>query len=165
MKRWLASLVLVLLVALDQITKFWAKAYLEGKDALVIIKNILEFRYLEGGNTGAAFGILQGNTFFLGMVSLIVFLVLLVLLYKMAANPRHKFLCWCLVFMAAGAVGNCIDRLVNGYVVDFIYFKAIDFPIFNVADIYVTLSALVLLLLVAFSKEENEEKQEVQENE
>ena len=65
-------------------------------------------------------------------------------------NKRFVYLDWILVFMSAGAIGNLIDRISQQFVVDFLYFKLIDFPIFNVADIYVTCSAILLLILGVF---------------
>lgn len=159
MKKWIAAVMLVVLVAIDQITKYVAKAFLEGKESFAIIKNVLELQYLEGGNTGAAFGLFAGKTIALGFVSLVVFFILLFAIYKFSKNPKNFWLCLSLVVMAAGALGNCIDRFVNQYVIDFIYFKCIDFPIFNVADCYVTISAVVIFLLVAFSKDEEKEKE------
>ena len=65
-------------------------------------------------------------------------------------NKRFVYLDWILVFMSAGAIGNLIDRISQQFVVDFLYFKLIDFPIFNVADIYVTCSVILLLILGVF---------------
>ena len=80
-------------------------------------------------DTGAAFGIFSGKTIFLGIVSLVVSVVLLYVYFKIVKKPEYKWISWCIIFMCAGALGNCIDRLVNQYVIDFIYFKLIDFPI------------------------------------
>ena len=80
-------------------------------------------------------------------------------------DKQESKVSWCLIFMIAGAVGNCIDRLLNQYVIDFIYFKWIDFPIFNVADIYVTVSAIVMFLMILFMKEKTDsEDDEVRQN-
>jgi signal peptidase II len=153
MKKWFGIITMLVLVFFDQCTKYIAKASLEGKNAIELMKGVLEFQYLEGGNTGAAFGIFSGKTVFLGVVSLIVSIILLCVYFHIAKKAEYKWISWCIIFMCAGALGNCIDRLVNHYVIDFIYFKCIDFPIFNVADCYVTLSAIALFLLIAFSKE------------
>ncbi|MCI8407646.1 MAG: signal peptidase II [Lachnospiraceae bacterium] len=158
MKKWLAGIILVFLVIIDQVTKYIAKLYLEGQDAFSVFPNIFEFCYLEGGNTGAAFGLFRGNTFLLSIISLVVFLVIVGCFWHISKKPQNKWLSFCLVFMAAGAFGNWIDRFFRGYVIDFLYFKLIDFPIFNVADCYVTISAIILIVLVAFSKEEEIEK-------
>lgn len=156
MKKWLAGIILVFLIFIDQITKNIAKLYLEFQDAFVVFPNIFEFRYLEGGNTGAAFGLFRGNTFLLSIISLVAFLIIVILFLRVSKKPENKWLSFCLVLMAAGAFGNWIDRFFRGYVIDFIYFKLIDFPIFNVADCYVTISAILLVLIVMFTKEEKE---------
>jgi len=117
-------LVMIIAIALDQLTKQWAVAALKGKESLVLIKGILEFSYLE--NTGAAFGSFRPD------------------------NPRFNPIRICGVFLISGAVGNLIDRVMNRYVVDFIYFVPIDFPKFNVADCYVTVTVFVLIFLFLF---------------
>ena len=154
MKKWFAGVVFTVFVLLDQVTKYFAKLYLEGQNPVSVLPDIFEFCYLEGGNTGAAFGLLRNNTFFLSIVSLVVFLVIVGFFWKISKNPNNRWLSFCLVLMAAGAFGNWIDRFFRGYVIDFLYFKWIDFPIFNVADCYVTVSAILLILIVAFTKEE-----------
>lgn len=156
MKKWLAGIILVLLVFIDQITKYISKLCLEGQKPYSVFPNIFEFCYLEGGNTGAAFGLFRGNTFLLSVISLVVFLIIVGFFWYISKKPRNKWLSFCLVVMAAGAFGNWIDRFFRGYVIDFLYFKLIDFPIFNVADCYVTVSAILLILIVAFSREEEE---------
>ena len=156
MKKWISMVVLGVLVIFDQFTKYLAQANLQGKEGIPIIKNVLELHYLEGGNTGAAFGILEGKTVLLGIFSLLVSIVMLGVYFWMTNKKEYSKVSWCLIFMIAGAVGNCIDRLLNQYVIDFIYFKWIDFPIFNVADIYVTVSAIVMFLMILFMKEKTD---------
>lgn len=165
MKKWISMVVLGVLVIFDQFTKYLAQANLQGKEGIPIIKNVLELHYLEGGNTGAAFGILEGKTVLLGIFSLLVSIVMLGVYFWMTNKKEYSKVSWCLIFMIAGAVGNCIDRLLNQYVIDFIYFKWIDFPIFNVADIYVTVSAIVMFLMILFIKEKTDsEDDEVRQN-
>ena len=165
MKKWISLVVLGVLVIFDQFTKYLAQANLQGKEGIPIIKNVLELHYLEGGNTGAAFGILEGKTVLLGIFSLLVSIVMLGVYFWMTNKKEYSKVSWCLIFMIAGAVGNCIDRLLNQYVIDFIYFKWIDFPIFNVADIYVTVSAIVMFLMILFMKEKTDsEDDEVRQN-
>jgi signal peptidase II len=85
------------------------------------------------------------------IVITIVVVALLYLLYlRVPQTKRFRYFNWILLAFIAGAIGNCIDRSVNQYVVDFFYFKLINFPIFNVADIYVTVSAVMLILLFLF---------------
>ncbi len=138
----------VILVLLDQWTKVLAVKHLMNKDAFVIWDSVFELRYLE--NRGAAFGIFQNQKLFFIIITVIIS-VLLIWFYtcipdKKHYNPMKIVVTVCL----AGAIGNFIDRMVNGYVVDFLYFKLIDFPIFNVADIYVTCSAAAFVLLFIF---------------
>lgn len=157
MKKWVALILMSLLVILDQVTKYFAKINLEGKSAFVIWDNVFELSYLKGGNTGAAFGIFQGKTFLLSFISLICFFVIVGFYLYINRHPdNNKWLSVCLVFLASGALGNWIDRFFREYVIDFLYFKAIDFPVFNLADCYVTVSAIALFVIIAFSKDEKE---------
>ncbi len=142
----LSAVAVFLLVLLDQLTKKAAVMYLKGKDAFSLIPGVFELQYLE--NRGAAFGALQNQRWFF---ILVVFLVLAALIWCFLRLPEEKHyrpLAILSVLIAAGAIGNMIDRILNGYVIDFFYFSLIDFPIFNVADIYVTLSMLTLFLLI-----------------
>ena len=139
---WLA------LILLDQGIKLWALRNLRGKNPIVLIKGVLEFRYLE--NRGAAFGIFQNRQWFFILVTLIVLAGLFFLSGRIPRDRKYLPLKICLYLIAAGAVGNLIDRVFRSYVVDFIYFKLIDFPVFNVADIYVTVTAFAFVLLGLF---------------
>lgn len=151
MKIWKSTIILTLLVIIDQVTKIIAKTTLEGKQAFQIIKNIFCFQYLEGGNTGAAFGIFSNQTWILSIVSFVLAVFIIFCIIKLPKNNKHFIpLELCLIFLGAGAIGNLIDRVFRKYVIDFIYFKAIDFPIFNVADCYVTVSAIILCILFLF---------------
>lgn len=138
----------VLLIALDQVTKYFAIRYLKDKPAIVLAEGIFELRYLE--NRGAAFGMLQNQKVFFILVSLIVLAAIAYLLFKMPQGKKYAPLHFLLVLIASGAVGNMIDRIRLEYVVDFFYFVLINFPIFNVADIYVSVSCVVLAILMLF---------------
>ncbi len=138
----------VLLIALDQVTKYFAVRYLKDKPAIVLAEGIFELRYLE--NRGAAFGMLQNQKVFFIIVSLIVLAAIAYLLFKMPQEKKYVPLHFLLVLIASGAVGNMIDRIRLEYVVDFFYFVLINFPIFNVADIYVSVSCVVLAILMLF---------------
>ncbi len=139
---------IAVLIALDQITKYAASASLLGSGPIVIIDNILELLYVE--NRGAAFGIMNGMRGFFLILAPAVSILLLIAISRLPRTMHFLPLKVTLSCVAAGAMGNFIDRLINGYVVDFIYFKPIDFPVFNVADIYVTCSAAALIYLVMF---------------
>ena len=132
----------------DQLTKQWAVAVLKGKESLVLIKGVLEFSYLE--NTGAAFGSFRGLQIPLILVTLVIIVFVVYKLVTLPDNKRFYPIRICGVFLISGAVGNLIDRVMNRYVVDFIYFVPIDFPKFNVADCYVTVTVFVLIFLFLF---------------
>lgn len=170
-KQILFSVLFVnILIFLDQITKKAAQFYLKGNEAIPIIKDVFELKYLE--NTSAAFGmdpisllhkifkfeIFNNNPQLylnvrMGFFYLITFLVILILIKVYTKIPNEKrfiFLDVVLLFFIAGAIGNFIDRITLKYVIDFFYFKLIDFPIFNVADIYVTCAAFAMIGLGLF---------------
>ena len=144
----------VLLVAFDQWTKLLAVRHLMGQAAVPILDGVFELHYLE--NRGAAFGILQGQK---GIFLLCTALVLVVLAFyynRMPVTGRFRLLRLVGLLLSAGAVGNLIDRMQHSYVVDFLYFKLIDFPIFNVADCYVTAGAVLLAAAILFVYKEDE---------
>ena len=145
---------LILLVALDQYTKYLAVVRLKDKPAFSIIDNILEFNYLE--NRGAAFCMLQNQKIFFVIVAVVFLSVILYGLFKTPDTRKYNKLHMLLVMIAGGAIGNMIDRLRLDYVVDFIYFVLINFPIFNVADIYVTVATVVLIINVLFVYKDND---------
>ncbi len=149
----LFTVLALLAVALDQYTKMLAFAHLRGNGGYPLIPEILELVYAE--NRGAAFGILQGKTWLFFLMAALVCSLIVRAVYIMPQKKRMlPFLCaFTLIF--SGALGNIIDRMSRGFVVDFIYFKPIDFPIFNIADIYVSCSAaFVVYLLLFYYKEE-----------
>ncbi len=145
-----------LLALADQYTKRLATAHLKGQPPIVLIQGVFEFLYSE--NYGAAFGILQGRQVFFFLVAVIVLVAAAVSMWELPGftNPRYHLLRLCICMITAGAVGNMTDRITQGYVVDFLYFKLIDFPIFNVADICVTCAAALLMVLVLFYYTEDE---------
>lgn len=142
------------LVALDQYTKYLAVIHLKDKPAFNIINGILELNYLE--NKGAAFGMLQNQKAFFIFVAVVILGVIGYVLLKTPDKKKYRILHLLLSLIAAGAIGNMIDRIRLNYVVDFIYFVLINFPIFNVADIYVTVSTAVLVFLLLFVYKEND---------
>ena len=147
-------LLLLALVALDQYTKYLAVIRLKDKPAFGIIDGVLEFNYLE--NRGAAFGMLQNQKVFFVFVAAVFLSVIVYVLFKTPDLRKYNRLHFLLVMIAGGAIGNMIDRLRLDYVVDFIYFVLINFPIFNVADIYVTVATAVLIIHVLFIYKEND---------
>ena len=142
------------LIWLDQWTKVLAVKHLKDAPAIELIPGVFELAYVE--NRGAAFGMMQNQqTFFLIMTAIV--LVGIVWLYiRMPFERRYLPLRACFTAFVAGAVGNLIDRLNLGYVVDFFYFRLIDFPVFNVADCYVTVTVFLFAILFLFCYEEEE---------
>lgn len=135
----------VCLTLLDQWTKGLAVRFLMGNSPYVIWEGVFELFYSE--NRGAAFGMLQGRQTLFLLIALCVFAVIAYAMVKLPVSRRFVPLKLCMMAIAAGAAGNLIDRVSHGYVVDFLYFKLIDFPIFNVADCYVTVATAVMMAL------------------
>ncbi len=133
-----------ILVALDQWTKFLAKSNLSKPH--VLIPDVLELTYTE--NTGAAWSMLSGKQTLLIVVTALMLGAVLWALLK--GTWQHPVLQAGESLLIAGGIGNLIDRVWNDYVVDFIYVKAIDFPVFNVADCCVCCGAALLLVYVIF---------------
>ncbi len=153
--RLIFDLVLaLLLIVLDQYTKYIATLRLKGKASISLIDGILELQYLE--NRGAAFGMMQNQKIFFVTVAVVILAVILYVVIKSPTSRKYRLLNVMLVFIASGAIGNMIDRLGQNYVVDFIYFSIIDFPIFNVADIYVTCATIGLVLAIIFFYKEDD---------
>lgn len=153
-RSWGIALLTALLVFLDQMTKGLAVEFLKDQEPFVIWDGVFELHYLE--NHGAAFGMLQGQRTFFLIIGIVVFAVALYLFRYMSRSARFWPLRLIAVFILAGAWGNMLDRLRFAYVVDFFYFKLIDFPIFNVADIYVSVGTAVLVVLVLFYYKDEE---------
>ena len=143
-----AAIGFLLTLALDQWTKYLASTILRRLESFSLISGVFELRYLE--NRGAAFGIMQNRQIVFVAGGIIILAVILYLYQNMPFTPHYRPLRICAVLLASGAVGNMIDRVKRDYVVDFFYFRLIDFPIFNVADIYVSVATVVLILLVVF---------------
>ncbi|MBP3200248.1 MAG: signal peptidase II [Lachnospiraceae bacterium] len=142
----------IFLIALDQLTKYFATKYLQHNKPFVIIDNVLELTYVE--NRGAAFGILQNKQLLFYALTIVVLVAICVLLYKIDDFKNNIFYFVFLILIFSGAIGNFIDRLKNKYVVDFIYFKPIDFPVFNLADIYITIACIFMVIyLFIFDRE------------
>ena len=157
-KNWcymgIAALVIALLLALDQWTKHLAVVCLKGQPSYVLIDGVLELDYLE--NRGAAFGVLQNQQWLFAVLTVAFLIFAWVVFWKIPKTPHFLPIFWLLVVLTAGAIGNFIDRITQKYVVDFLYFKLIDFPIFNVADCYITVSTVILLIALFFCYQDDD---------
>ncbi len=147
-------ILLIILVIIDRITKQMAVIKLKDQPAFNIINGVLEFNYLE--NRGAAFGMLQNQKIFFVFVAVIFLGVIIFVLFRAPDDKKYFKLHILLTMIAGGAIGNMIDRLKLDYVVDFIYIVLINFPIFNVADMYVTFATAILIIQVLFVYKEND---------
>ena len=143
----------VILVCFDQFTKYLAATTLKDNAGITLVDGLRLF-YLE--NRGAAFGILQNKQILFWILTVIFLAVVAYFLFKVPKNSYYRPINACLMFLSAGAVGNFIDRVIRQYVIDFIYFESINFPIFNVADIYVSIFIIILVLLLIFYYKEGD---------
>ena len=143
---WLIGTMLLILV--DQVTKKLAVVYLKQQGNVSLISGVLELQYLE--NQGMAFGLLKGRQSLFILFCIIFCVALIYFFIKIPKIPYYRPLIIISGFLVSGATGNFIDRVVRGYVVDFIYFSLIDFPVFNVADIYVVCSCIALIFSILF---------------
>ncbi len=135
--------IVVLWVIADQVTKSLVSGQQMGAIFAGPFLGLVDFRLVH--NTGAAWGIFAGNTAVLGVFSLFV-CVLLVAYYIWQRNEVNMLQTVGIALIIAGGIGNVIDRFIQGYVIDFIEFAFIDFPVFNVADIGVTCGFVLLIL-------------------
>lgn len=144
------------LIGLDQYTKALAVAHLKNQQPFIIWDGGFELLYSE--NRGAAFGLLQGRQGFFFLIGIVVLAAAGYAMIRMPGwqEKRYHWLKICVIMITAGAVGNMIDRITQGYVVDFLYFKLINFPIFNVADIFVTTATALLFVVLCFYYKEEE---------
>lgn len=149
MKKHVTTVLIVIaLIFFDQLTKYFALNNLRINGKISLIQGVFSLLYVE--NRGAAFGIMQNMRLFFIILTIIICLFIGYVLYKLPLQKRFIFLRLVCIFLLAGALGNFIDRIVHGFVVDFLYFELIDFPVFNIADCYVTLSTIALFFLLVF---------------
>jgi len=141
-------------VFVDQFTKWLAIEHLKDQPSISIIEGVFQLLYLE--NSGAAFGIMQGQQSILIVVTFIILALIILVYSKIPHTKRFYPMRICAVLLVAGAVGNLIDRIRWGFVVDFFYFYLIDFPIFNVADSYVVIACILFAILVIFYYKDHE---------
>lgn len=129
-------------IAIDQLTKFLAVKFLAPIDTVPIIKNALHLTYVE--NRGAAFGMLADHRWVFMILSSVAIVILAFLLFGGYLNGKLYTLSVSMI--VSGGIGNMIDRIFLGYVVDFIDFRLINFAVFNGADSFVCVGAGILLL-------------------
>lgn len=139
-------IIVAFVILFDQVTKYLAVKYLMPIGSYPVIKNFFHLTYVE--NKGAAFGMLQNKTLFFIVITVIVGAVLIYSMIKLPGNSVYNYT---LAMILGGAIGNLIDRVRLGYVVDFIDFKF--FPaVFNVADSFIVIGAIILGYLMIFKE-------------
>lgn len=150
----LAFLSVLIMIILDQMVKYWTVSALKPVGSIPIWENIFHLTYVE--NRGAAFSILQGQKLFFVAVTLFVLAVILFAFRK--GWIMHFTGKWALLMITGGAIGNVIDRIFRGFVVDMFDFCLINYPVFNVADIFVVCGGILLIYYVMFKHPDPEKK-------
>jgi len=138
------------LLAIDQVTKRLAVRYLRPIGTFELIYGLFSLHYTE--NSGMAFGLFQGGRWVFVVLTVVV---LGFIIYLYATLPKTRFrtpMRFFLLMLIGGALGNFVDRLFQGYVVDFLAFTFINFPVFNMADVFLVVSVFVLVPLFLFSE-------------
>ena len=153
-------LILALLtMGIDQLTKYIVVTNIGGSDTITAIPGVIDFVNVQ--NTGAAFSILSNNIELLSVISSVFCIG--VIAYMVTQHPKHKLLIMALGLLFGGAAGNVIDRIFRGYVVDFIETTFVRFPVFNVADMAITVgAALLVVYFLFFDKKEMERRAQEQ---
>lgn len=146
----LSIIILVAVILLDQLSKYFVVQYLKPVGSVTVIENILDLTYVE--NTGAAFGSFSENRVVFMTASVVIIAVLGFVMFKF--RGQNKLFDVCLALIVGGGIGNMIDRIRLGYVVDFIDFCAFDFwkYIFNVADSAVVVGCILAIAYVLFDR-------------
>lgn len=155
MPLFMSLLGIAVLVAADQLVKYWAVSSLASIGTIPIIPGVFQMTYVE--NRGAAFSLLENQQWLFVIFAIVVVAAIAYAMYKNIIQTNLGRLA--LILVCAGAIGNVIDRIIRHYVVDMLYFSLIDFPVFNIADIYVCVGVALFFIYVVFQhKDEPEEK-------
>lgn len=153
----------VIVLAADIYTKHLAEGALKSIGTIPIIKDIFHLTYVE--NRGIAFGMFSGGRIVFIIVSLIVLFLLAFVVFKTEKPVRSIWLKAGSALIFGGAIGNMIERVTKGYVVDFLDFRIIDFPVFNIADIAVCVGAAMLVIHFLYAEQRMTKKAEEEESE
>lgn len=144
-------LLIFCILIFDQISKILVVNYVKPIITIPIIQNVFHLTYAE--NTGAAFSILSNKLPLLTIITIIFITILIIYLYTLVSkNKCFNYFSLSLTFIIGGATGNLIDRIRLNYVIDFFDFRLINFAIFNVADCFIVIGSILLLLIVIFDE-------------
>jgi len=150
-RRILPVLFVILLLGIDQLTKYLAVVRLRPIGEFVLIDGVFSLLYHE--NAGMAFGLFQGGRWFFVVLTVVSMGFFLYFYTSLPKTRYHDTMRFFLLMLIGGALGNFVDRLIQGYVVDFFFFSLINFPIFNVADIFLVVSVFALAVMILFIRE------------
>ena len=139
-----------LVVAADQFTKYLTLLYIPLHTRIDVLPGFLGLTYVQ--NTGAAFSSFQGQQWLFVLIFAVLTAAILWEYFK-KPMPFTRFERWCIASVYAGGLGNMIDRVRFGYVVDMIETQFMDFPVFNVADCFITCGCIILIISLFFNKE------------
>ncbi len=159
----LYSIVALLVVIFDQAVKFWVTNNLLGYDVVSLIPGVISL--VNVPNYGAAFGILSGGNARIGFIIVTVVFCLAVIIALATNFINGRVARWSLVMVAAGGFANCIDRVIYGYVVDMFKVELFNFAIFNVADIFITVFAIIFAISILFEKDSTVDEYDDDEDE
>lgn len=144
------------LVLIDQLTKIAAASALKGGGEFIVIKGFLRFSYVE--NRGAAWGMMQGAGIFFIILTIAIMALVIYFITRIPKGSRYVPLLIVAILLFAGGLGNLIDRIGLKYVRDFIDFYGVGFPVFNIADVCVSVAVIMLVILLIFVYREKDFK-------
>ncbi len=156
----LSAISIVLLTGIDQLMKYFVDLYLKPIGSTHVIPGVLQFSYYE--NDGAMMGMMSGKTTIMTVFAALCLVLVFYILYSGKLGYGLDF--WCVVFVTAGGIGNLIDRIFRGYVIDYIEVLFVDFYIFNFADCLVTCAAIVIIISQLYQLKKESKKNKEEEN-
>ena len=160
MAIFMTLLAVAVLVGVDQLVKLWAVTSLAPVGTIPLIPGVLQLTYVE--NRGAAFSLLQNHQGLFIAFAFVVIAVIAALLYRKYVQTALGQVA--LILVLAGAVGNLIDRIFRSFVVDMIHFSLIDFPVFNVADIFVCVGVGLFFVYMIFQHKDEDDRKDTKES-
>ena len=146
-------LIILSLIGIDQFSKYLAIKYLKGVSSIPIVNDVFHLTYVE--NRGAAFGLFQNNQIIFVIVAMIACIVGLYYLYKKDLNLLAKS---SIILLISGAIGNMIDRVRLGFVVDYFDFRIVWEYVFNIADVFVVVGTILLCIYILFFEDKKQVK-------
>ena len=158
-KNKLLYIICLIVFIIDFISKLFIISVFEYKDIVVVIKNLFNVTYVK--NMGGAFSVFDGNVLFIEIITIII----LFILYKYLKDKKLSvYELWGYGLIIGGAVGNLFDRIIYGYVIDFLdfYVFGYDFPVFNIADCGIVIGVLILIFCEVRDKNGNNGRRKIE---